>query len=94
VIPREALAKLELILAAATVLAPVAVARKEEGVGHLPSEFAWHVNELDEPDHRRFRHGECSAANNPSPIGFHDLRLAVEDEPESATDGNQSQWLK
>jgi len=49
-VAREGLAGAQLILRAAAVHALVAVAREEEGVGHLPTEAARHMDELAEPD--------------------------------------------
>jgi hypothetical protein len=47
VVSGEALAELELVLAAAAVLALVAISGKQERVCNLTAEAAWHVDESD-----------------------------------------------
>jgi hypothetical protein len=94
VISSETLAELELILTSAAVLTLVSIAREQKRIGYLTPELARDVDESDEPDYRRFGDRECSAAYHASPVRFNDLRLAVENQPESTTDGNERERLK
>jgi len=82
----EALAAAQLSNGTPTVLAPVAITRKQEGVSHLATELAWHVDEPDQTDHRRPRDGEALTAEESSSLRLDDLSLAIDHETERPTD--------
>lgn len=90
----EALAATQLSGGTPTVLAPVAIARKQEGVGHLATKLAWHVNEPDQTDHRRPRDGEALAAEESSSLRFDDLSLAIDHETERPTNRHERERLE
>ena len=94
VVTSQTLTELEMVLATATVLAPVSVTGKQERICDLPSELARHMHESDEPDDCRLWDGQSGAADYLLPVTLHDLRLAVQYQPEGTTDGYERQWLK
>ncbi len=90
----EALAVTQLPGGTTTVLAPVAIARKQKGVGHLTTELAWHVYEPDETDHRRPRDGKTLAAEESSSFRLDDLGLAIDHETERPTNRDKRERLE
>ena len=66
-IPGEALAMTQVGLVSMAVLAAVAVAGKEECVGDLTAEAAGNVDEVDQPDDRRFGQREAFASDAVAP---------------------------
>jgi hypothetical protein len=89
VIPSQTLAELESILASTAVLTRVSIAREQEGVGYLTPELAWNMDESDEPDNGRLRNRDPRTTHHTPSVGLYDLRLAVENQPESTTNGNE-----
>jgi len=85
---------IEVLGAAAAVLAAIAVAGEEEGVRHLAAEAARHVNELHEPDDRGARQREALRAHEPPWIALDDFCLAVEHKPKRPTHGYHGQRLE
>src|SRR5438552_18683311 len=75
----EALPVPQLLLTPAAELAAVIVTGEEKRVGHLAAEPARHVDEFDEPDHRRPRDGQALALHDGS-VRLDDLRLTVDHE--------------
>src|SRR5205823_2285878 len=69
----EALPVPQLLLTPAAELAAVIVTGEEKRVGHLAAEPARHVDEFDEPDHRRPRDGQALALHDGS-VRLDDLR--------------------
>src|SRR4051812_22929090 len=83
VIARERLAELELRRVAAAVLATVAVAREEEGVGDLASEPTRDVNELREANDGGAWHREAPGADNLILVRFDNFGLPIDHEAQS-----------
>ena len=83
----------ELLLAAAAELTAVVVASEEECVGDLTTEAAGHMYELDQPDHRWPGNGQPLALHHRS-IRLHDLRLAVDHEPQRPAHGHHGERLE
>src|SRR5688500_2088375 len=79
VVPGQAFARPELDLPAVTILAPVAVASEEEGVGDLAAETAGNVNELDEADDRGFGQSEAFTSYYVALFRLHDLGFPLND---------------
>jgi hypothetical protein len=71
----------------AAVLAAVAVAGEEEGVGHLSPELAGDVHVADEADHHGARHLPPLRAIELRLVHLEDLGLPVDDEAEGTTYG-------
>ena len=94
VIASERFARPQLDRGAATVLAAISIASEEKGVGDLAAETTGHVNEPRQSNDRRARHSQPFRANDASLIRFHNLGLAVDDEPESAFDRHHRQRLE
>jgi hypothetical protein len=94
VIASERFTRPQLDRRAATVLAAISVASEEKGVGDLAAETTGHVNEPRQSNDRRARHSQPFRANDASLIRFHNLGLAVDDEPESAFDRHHRQRLE
>ena len=94
VIASERFARPQLDRGAATVLAAISIASEEKGVGDLAAETTGHVNEPRQSNDRRARHSKPFRANDASLIRFHNLGLAVDDEPESAFDRHHRQRLE
>ena len=72
-IPGQALAMSQLSLATMAVLAAVAIAGEEEGVGDLAAETAGNMDELDESNDCRFWQRETFASNVVAGVGFDDF---------------------
>src|SRR5581483_2944007 len=79
-VARQRLARLELRRGAAAVLAAVAIAREEEGVRHLATETAGHMNELHEPNDDRPWQRHALRAHDALHVRLDDLGLAVDHE--------------
>jgi hypothetical protein len=77
-----------------TVLTPIAIARKQEGVGHLATKPAGHVDELDEPDDGRTRQRDPLAAEYVHSLRLDNLGLAVDDESKRTSYGNHCERFK
>ena len=84
----------ELISRSAAILAAIPVPRKEERVGDLATELSGNVHERNEPNDARPRNGQMLATEKPSPVGFDDLGLAVDDQAQGPPNRNQGQRLK
>lgn len=82
VISGQALPMPQIRLPTVTVLAPVAIASKEECVGDLTTEAAGNVYELDEPDYCRFGKNQTFASDNVAVIRLDDLGFSLDDQPE------------
>ena len=80
-VARQRLARLELDLKTAAILAAVAIAREEEGVRHLAAETAGHVDEPRQPDDCRARQRQPFGANHPVRVRLDYLGFAVNDQP-------------
>ncbi len=83
----------QLVLAPPAELAPVVVTGEEEGVGHLAAEPARHMDEFDEPDHRRPRDGQALALHDRS-LRLDDLRLTVDHKPQGPAHGHHGERLE
>ncbi len=94
VIASERLTWPQLDRGAATVLAAISVASEEKSVGDLSAETTGYVNEPRQSDDRRARHSKPFRPNDASLIRFHNLGLAVDDEPERAVDRHHRQRLE
>jgi hypothetical protein len=81
-------------LRATTVLTPVPIAREKEGVRHLATEPPGHVNEPHQADDMRARQSKPLRAHYSLMVGFYDLRLAVDNQPERAPHGHHRQGLE
>src|SRR5262245_42220323 len=90
----EALAGTQFELTAVAILAAVVVAGEEEGVGYLAAETAGDVDELDQPDDRRFGKDEVRTPHHVHPLRFDDLRLALDHQSEGAPYGHHRQGLE
>ena len=94
VIAREALTRAQLRLSPVTILAPVVVPREEEGVGDLATEFSGDVDEFDETDDGGLRYRNPRTSYGLSCVRFHDLGLAVNNEPERPLHGHHGQGFE
>jgi hypothetical protein len=94
VISGQALPVPQIRLPAVTVLAPVAVASKEECVGDLTTEAAGNVDELDEPDDCRFGKYQSFASDDIAIVRFDDLGLALDNQPEGTPHRDHGERLK
>ena len=94
VIPRQCFTRAQLDRGTTAVLTAIAIAGEEKCVGDLTTETAGYVNEPRQSDDRRARHSEPLRANDASLIRFHNLGLAVDDEPECAFDRHHRQRLE
>ena len=94
VIPGETLTVPQVDLPPMTVLAAVAIASEEEGVGDLAAESAGNVDELDETDDRRF--GKCQpfAANALPRVCLDDLGLPLDDQTQGAPHGHHGEGFE
>jgi hypothetical protein len=81
-------------MASVAVLAPIAIASKEECVGDLTAEAAGNVDEFDEAYDRRFRERQTFASNDVAPVRFDDLGLALYDQSKGTPDRDHGQRLK
>src|SRR5690606_11721769 len=76
------------------ILAPVAIARKQECVGDLATEAAGDVHELDEADDGGSREGQAFTSDQPPFVRFDYLGFALYDERQRPRDGHQRQRLE
>jgi hypothetical protein len=94
VIAGEALPVPEVRLRTVTVLAAVAIASEEEGVGDLAAEAAGNVHEPDQAYDRRFGQRQAFTSNAVAPVRLDDLGLALDDQTKSTPDRNHRQRLE
>ena len=92
-IAREALALPQFLLRAAAELAAVVVARKQERVGDLAAEAARDVDKTNESDDRGPGDRE-SFAMDWRALGFDDLSLAVNNQPQRPAHRHHGQRLE
>ena len=90
----ERLARLELDLVSAAVLAAIAVSREQEGVGHLPAESPGHVDEPRQPDDKRTWQRQSLGADHPIGISFDDFRFSVNDQPQRSSERHHGERLE
>jgi hypothetical protein len=90
-IAREELAATQLYPVPATVLAPIAVTRKEEGVGDLTAELARDVNETDEADHGGARQFAPLGSEEAGLVHLEDFGFPVNNKPERPPNGQERQ---
>src|SRR5437870_4816007 len=93
VVPRQALAVPQLLLAPAAELTAVVVAGEEERVCDLTAEAAGDVNELDEADDGGAWDGK-SLAMHCRAVRLDDLRLMIDHEPQRPAHGYHGQRLE
>lgn len=75
-------------------LAPVCVARKEEGVGDLSSELPGDVHELYQANDRWAGNRQRRTPHDSPVIRFDDFRLTINDQSERPPHGNEGERLK
>jgi hypothetical protein len=94
VVSGQALPVPQIRLSAVTVLAPVAIASKEECVGDLTTEAAGNMDELDEPDNCRFGKNQSFASDNVAVIRLDDLGFTLDNQPEGTPHRDHGERFK
>jgi hypothetical protein len=94
VVPGERLSRLELGHVSTAVLTTVLIAREQERVGDVTAEPARHMDKPRQTDDGRSGDGEPLRPHEAIVIGFDDLGLAVNHEPQGALHRNHRQWLE
>jgi hypothetical protein len=84
----------QLELTPMAVLAPVVIAREQEGVGDLAAEAAGNVHELDEANNGGPRDGESFTSNEIVSLGLDNFRFPFDDQPKGPPDGHHGQGLE
>src|SRR5947209_6699473 len=90
----QRLARLELDLETATVLAAIPIAREEEGVRNLAAETTRDVNEARQANDRWTRQRQLLRANDTIRISFDNFCFAIDDESQGATQWYHRQRLE
>src|SRR5512138_3504930 len=90
----ERFARLELELKTPAVLAAIAIAREEEGVGDLAAELARHVDESRKPDDEGTRQGQSLGADYPFGICLDDFSLPIDHQPQRSSERHHGKRLE
>jgi len=94
VVPGQALAITQLEVTPTAELTPIPVASEEEGVGNLPSELPWYVHEPTETNDRGSGYRHVDTTKHAVTVRLDDLSLAIDDEAEGASNGNERERLE
>ncbi|MEE8133558.1 MAG: hypothetical protein V3T56_00795 [Gemmatimonadales bacterium] len=93
-VPGQALTVTQLEVASTAELTPIPVASEEEGVGNLPAELPWHVHKPTETNDRGSGNRNVGTTKYAVTVRLDDLSLAIDNEAEGASNGNERERLE